>query len=89
MFPVAYWFKNELYEFIKAYLLQSTLVNDGFFNKEVVLQLIEDHRNNKNDNHVRIWMLLNLEIWYQLNIMGQSVNHMEDHITEQLNLSRR
>ncbi|MBE9573024.1 MAG: asparagine synthase (glutamine-hydrolyzing), partial [Proteobacteria bacterium] len=66
MFPVAYWFRNELYAFIKSFLMESKLLKEGFFRKERVLELIEDHRNNRIDNHVRIWMLLNLEIWYRI-----------------------
>src|SRR5688572_23406405 len=68
MFPVAYWFRNELYPFIKRFLLDSHFVKAGLFQKEGVLRLIEDHRNNRIDNHVRLWMLLNLELWHQIYI---------------------
>jgi len=85
MFPVAYWFRNELYEFIKKYLLESSLVNEGLFKREQVLQLIEDHRQNKADNHVRIWMLLNLEIWHHMYIGNQNVESIQQDIAENLN----
>jgi asparagine synthase (glutamine-hydrolysing) len=68
MFPVAYWFRNELYPFIHHFLLDSHFVKEGFFRQESVLRLIEDHRNNRFDNHVRLWMLLNLELWHQIYI---------------------
>jgi asparagine synthase (glutamine-hydrolysing) len=78
MFPVAYWFRNELYEPTKRFLMDSHFVKDGHFKKERLLSLIEDHKNNKVDNHVRIWMLINLEIWYQLYIEQNDVVRVEE-----------
>ncbi len=66
MFPVAYWFRHSLYSFLKQFLLDSYFVQEGIFQKERVLRLIEDHRNSRVDNHVRLWMLLNLTLWHQI-----------------------
>jgi len=66
MFPVAYWFRNELYPFIERFLLDSHFVKAGLFSQENVMRMLEDHRNNRVDNHVRLWMLLNLELWHQI-----------------------
>ncbi|XOF35154.1 MAG: asparagine synthase (glutamine-hydrolyzing) [Candidatus Electrothrix sp. YB6] len=68
MFPVAYWFRNELYEFVRTTLENSFFVREGVFDRDYIIQLVEEHRNNRNDNHVRLWMLLNMEIWHQLYI---------------------
>ena len=68
MFPVAFWFRNELYSFLKSFLLNSYFVKEGLFKQETILRLIEDHRNSRVDNHVRLWMLLNLELWYRIYI---------------------
>jgi asparagine synthase (glutamine-hydrolysing) len=73
MFPVAYWFRNELYGFIKNFLLNSFFVREGVFDKQQVLNLIEEHRHNRRDHHVRLWMLLNLEVWHQLYIENRDV----------------
>ena len=32
--------------------------------------LWREHRSNRHDHHVRLWMLLNLELWHQLYIDG-------------------
>ena len=66
MFPIAYWFRSELNNFLERYLLDSYFVKSGLFKKESVIRLIEEHRNNRVDHHVRLWMLLNLEIWHQM-----------------------
>lgn len=80
MFPIAYWFCNELYTFIKSFLLDSHFVKEGLFKKESVVRLIEDHRRNRVDNHVRLWMLLNLEIWHQLYIERHDVMSVSEKI---------
>ena len=73
MFPVAYWFRNELYPFLKDYLLDGYFVQAGIFRRESVLQLLEEHKQNRVDHHVRLWMLLNLTIWYELYINQKGV----------------
>jgi asparagine synthase (glutamine-hydrolysing) len=68
MFPIAYWFRDELYGFVKRYLSDSPLIREGLFREERIFRLVEDHRNSRIDNHVRLWMLLNLEVWRQIYI---------------------
>lgn len=68
MFPLAYWFRGELAPFLEEFLLNSFFVREGIFREEAVLGLIEDHRRSRIDHHVRLWMLLNLEIWRQMYI---------------------
>ena len=68
MFPVAYWFRHELYPFIEQFLLDSYFVREGVFRKEYVKRLLEEHRQSRVDHHVRLWMLLNLELWRQITI---------------------
>ncbi len=80
MFPVAYWFRNELYPLVRTTLEQSWFVRSGMFEREYILGLVEDHRHNREDNHVRLWMLLNLEIWHRLYMEGHDV----DMVSEQL-----
>jgi asparagine synthase (glutamine-hydrolysing) len=80
MFPIAYWFKSDLYNFVKRILLNSTFVKEGLFRKESVRKLIEDHRQNKVDNHVRLWMLLNLQIWHWLYIEQYDIPQVEEEM---------
>jgi asparagine synthase (glutamine-hydrolysing) len=68
MFPVAYWFRNELYPFIEHFLLDSYFVREGIFRRAEVERLLEEHRQSRVDHHVRLWMLLNLELWRQIYI---------------------
>jgi asparagine synthase (glutamine-hydrolysing) len=84
MFPIAYWFRNELYPFLQRFLLNASFVQEGLFREESVAKLIADHRHNRQDNHVRLWILLNLEIWRRLYIDGQSVVSVQEAIGKDL-----
>ncbi len=84
MFPLAYWFRNELYPFLRHFLEDSHLVKEGLLRRECVSCLIDDHRNSKRDHHVRLWMLLNLEIWHQMYIEQMDPNHIGERLQEYL-----
>ncbi len=80
MFPVAYWFRDELYPFVKRFLLESHLVRQGLFREAAVRRLIEEHRRGRVDHHVRLWMLLNLEVWHQIYIQQAEVSAVTDYL---------
>jgi len=80
MFPIAFWFRNEWYGFLKPFLLSSRLVKEGILQPHIINQLLEEHRANKVDHHVRLWMLLNLDLWYQIYIENLSYELLIDNI---------
>ncbi|HEX2991779.1 MAG TPA: asparagine synthase (glutamine-hydrolyzing) [Anaerolineales bacterium] len=80
MFPIAYWFRTDLFPLISNTLTQSHFVREGLFKKESIENLLYEHRANRHDHHVRLWMLLNLELWHQLYIEGVE----QDALTEKL-----
>lgn len=80
MFPVAYWFRHELYPLLEAELRDSFFVREGLFRQEYVTQLLTEHRQQRVDHHVRLWMLLNLAIWHRLVIEGESVTAVTHHL---------
>ncbi len=46
----------------KNILADSFFVKEGFFKKESVMKLIDDHKVSRVDNHVRLWMLLGIMV---------------------------
>ena len=66
MLPIAYWFRTDLYPMLSKVLEHSYFVKAGWFRKENIQRLLEEHRTNRYDHHVRLWMLLTLELWHQL-----------------------
>jgi asparagine synthase (glutamine-hydrolysing) len=85
MFPVAHWFRKELYGFISSTLLNSHLVKAGYFQPTAVQKMLEEHRSSRVDHHVRLWMLLNLEIWHQMIIQEKDIASVEGFLRTNLN----
>lgn len=84
MLPIAYWFRNQLHPFVKQVLTDSYFVKQGIFNETAVLRMLDEHKNSRVDHHVRLWMLLNLEIWHQLYIEGKNLGRVEDQLRSYL-----
>lgn len=82
MFPIAYWFRNDLFPFLQEALLSSFFVKEGLFRKEAIQRLLQEHRSNRFDHHVRLWMLLNLEMWHQLYIEGAGLETVNERLGE-------
>ena len=82
MFPVAYWFKGPLYQLLKQWLRGAFFVRQNLIRLEAVEQLIAEHKEGKADHHVRLWMLLNLELWHQIYIERRSLDEMSDELRQ-------
>ena len=70
MLPIGYWFRTDLFPMISQLLEHSYFVKAGWFKEENIRRLLDEHRNNRYDHHVRLWMLLTLELWHQHYIQG-------------------
>lgn len=62
--PIRIWLKEEKYynivkdSFISPYA-------EEFFNTNHIIALLEDHKNNKNDNSRKIWTIFMFLVWYK------------------------
>ena len=74
-FPLAYWFKNELHQVMIDLVANGRLVEAGYFNSHGITSLIDEHLSGKLDHNYRLWLLLNLELWYRVFIEGDQ--HLE------------
>ncbi len=82
MLPIAYWFRTDLFPLVSQTLENSHFVKEGLFRKENIQQLLGEHRSNRHDHHVRLWMLLNLELWHQIYIEGVEQEDLADKLQE-------
>ena len=67
-------------ETIRALLVEPRSLQRGYFRREAIEKLFDDHRANRRDNYDRIWRLLNLELWHRVCLEGdahEEVNHSE------------
>ena len=79
-FPIAQWMQNELANVLRQLFMQSKFVELGLFNQAYMLQLLDEHIAGKEDHNFRLWILLNLEIWYRLYFENQSLESISEEI---------
>jgi asparagine synthase (glutamine-hydrolysing) len=68
--PISRWFRNELKNYVYEILLDPRTLNRGYFKREGIERLLNDHIELRYDHSARIWALLFLEIWFRVFIDG-------------------
>ena len=79
-FPIAIWMRTELRDFLINLFKNSKFVELGIFNQEYINLLLDEHLSGKRDHNFRIWILLNLEIWYKIYFENQSLDSVKEFI---------
>lgn len=82
-FPIALWMRTELATLLQNLFRQSRFIELGWFNREAVDTLLAEHLSGARDHNFRLWILLNLELWYRLYFENMSVDDMQE-FTESL-----
>ena len=86
-FPIALWLRTDLAGFLRNLFNQSRLVELGIFDHAFVKRLVEEHLAGRVDHNFRLWILLNLELWYRMYFENRSVDQMRE-FTDELLLPR-
>jgi asparagine synthase (glutamine-hydrolysing) len=84
MFPLGYWMKGPLLPLLRHLLSESVLIEEGIFRREPLAKLLEEHLAHKADHHVRLWMILNVEIWYRMFVRGEAMEDLSGLLHERL-----
>jgi asparagine synthase (glutamine-hydrolysing) len=61
--PIDHWFRHELRDFAHEVLLDPSTLARGYFRREAVAQLLDEHTRGIFDHAYRLWSLLVLELW--------------------------
>jgi asparagine synthase (glutamine-hydrolysing) len=75
-FPIAHWLRNELRGYLLSMAGESRMVDLGIFERAAVERLVNEHLSGRVDHNFRLWILINIELWYQINIEGQSAANL-------------
>jgi asparagine synthase (glutamine-hydrolysing) len=67
--PWSGWLAGLRLESIRALLLERRSER-GYFRREEIEKLFDEHRSGRRDNYNRIWRLLNLELWHRVCLEG-------------------
>jgi asparagine synthase (glutamine-hydrolysing) len=71
--PVAEWFRGELGSMADDLLLSPRTLRRGYFRREAIQRLFEEHRSLRADHGSRLWVLLFLELWFREFVDGGSM----------------
>jgi len=63
--PVDDWFRNELYNWASEILLDKRSLERGYFRKQGLERILNEHKSGKKKHGQRIWTLLCLEFWHR------------------------
>ena len=70
--PWSRWLAGPRLETIRSLLLEKRSLERGYFRREAIEKLFDEHQANHRDNYDRIWRLLNLELWHRVCLEGDS-----------------
>ena len=62
--PIRHWLKNEMYDWAVTIIKESQ--TDHLLDKQVIMDLLNDHVTGKADNSRKIWTVLAFMIWYSV-----------------------
>ena len=64
--PVSRWFRKELKDYVYEILLDPKTLNRGYFKREGIERLLNEHITLRYDHSAKIWALLVLEMWFRV-----------------------
>ena len=64
--PIDQWLRHDLKELARDTLLSQNSTERGLFRREYVRGLLDEHSGLVRDHHSRLWVLLMLELWFQM-----------------------
>lgn len=64
--PLGPWFRNELKKTFEENCIKDSFITRGYFKKEELLRLWEEHQRFKKDNGYKLWTILILELWHKI-----------------------
>ena len=64
--PIGQWIKDELRQFLLAFLSPEHVQRSGMLNPSVVQELIHEHLSGRRDYSMQLWNIIALECWYRM-----------------------
>jgi asparagine synthase (glutamine-hydrolysing) len=82
-FPLGIWMRTDLKDFLLRLFADSRFVQIGVFSRKYMTRLLHEHLSGQADHSYRLWILLNLEIWYRLYFEHETVDSLRN-LTDKL-----
>src|SRR6266513_137358 len=71
--PVGRWLRGPFWPAVEEFVLGPRALGRGFFQPAVLKRLAEEHRAGVREHGDRLWLLMNLEIWQRVFLVGEGV----------------
>ena len=68
--PDGSWFKGESIDYVRNTLLEGSPRIFEYLNRDVVIEMVDEHLEGKQNRRLFIWSLLNVEAWLNQEIEG-------------------
>ena len=81
-FPLALWLRGPLRSLMQRVIDDSRLVATGLFRRETLQRLQDEHVSGRVDHNYRLWMILNLEVFWRHYFDGDDVAALEAWIKD-------
>ena len=82
-FPIARWMRTDLNQFLRRLFVDSRFVQLGIFKQSVIDRYLDEHLSGESDHNFRLWILLNLEMWYRIYFEEMTMDDMNE-LTDRL-----
>ncbi len=69
--PVKEWFRDQLADYARRSILESSLRDRGFFDYDALAGMLEAHRTGRRNYDTLLWSLVNVSQWYDHWIAGE------------------
>ena len=79
-FPIGIWLRTDLRPFATNLFKESRFVELGIFEQSYIDNLYKEHLDGTFEHSYRLWILLNLEIWYRLYFEQNSIENTQETI---------
>ena len=63
--PVGPWFRGQLKEYWREHVLSPEALGRGYFEKDALRDIFDEHQTGRRDHGYRMWALLMLELWHR------------------------
>ena len=71
--PVGPWFRDQFWPVVREFVSGPRARDRGLFQPASLMRLAEEHRARTWEHGLRLWLLLNLEIWQRIFVDGEDI----------------
>ena len=82
--PLTRWFTGPLSGFVSQLLLSERCLERGYFRRDAITRMVENHIARKVDREQGLWLLITLEMWHRLFVDDDGSEAAVDRLTDEL-----